>query len=228
MIPKEVLKRLRRIEIHTARLANDQLAGSYHSVFKGRGIAFRRGAPCTNPATTSASSTGTSPPARATPHVKVFREEREMTVMLLVDMSGSQAFGTQGMLKRELVAGGERRARLQRHEEQRPRRAPALHRRRRADYRRLALPLANRRHDVIAVDLHDRLESGHRRRGAAGAGRRRDRRAAVGGHRATAAGAPPSAANVAAITKRAKLAGAAQEWAWTGSRWTPSTTTWTR
>lgn len=103
MIPKEVLKRLRRIEITTARLANDQLVGSYASVFKGRGLAFdevRMYQPGDDVRFIDWNVTART----STPHVKVFREEREMTVMLLVDMSGSQAFGTQGMLKRELVA----------------------------------------------------------------------------------------------------------------------------
>ncbi len=103
MIPKEVLKRLRRIEIHTARLANDQLVGSYASVFKGRGLAFdevRMYQPGDDVRFIDWNVTART----STPHVKVFREEREMTVMLLVDMSGSQAFGTQTMFKRELVA----------------------------------------------------------------------------------------------------------------------------
>lgn len=103
MIPKELLKRLRRIEIHTARLANDQLVGAYASVFKGRGLAFdevRMYQPGDDVRFIDWNVTART----STPHVKVFREEREMTVMLVVDMSGSQSFGTQGMLKRELVA----------------------------------------------------------------------------------------------------------------------------
>ncbi|MBI5516422.1 MAG: DUF58 domain-containing protein [Deltaproteobacteria bacterium] len=103
MIPKELLKRLRRIEIHTARLANDQLVGAYASVFKGRGLAFdevRLYQPGDDVRFIDWNVTARS----GEPHVKVFREEREMTVMLVVDMSGSQAFGTRGLFKRELVA----------------------------------------------------------------------------------------------------------------------------
>jgi uncharacterized protein (DUF58 family) len=103
MIPKEVLKKLRKIEIHTARLANDQLAGTYASVFKGRGLAFdevRMYQPGDDVRFIDWNVTART----NAPHVKVFREEREMTVMLLVDMSASQRFGTRGMLKRDLVA----------------------------------------------------------------------------------------------------------------------------
>lgn len=103
MIPKEVLKRLRRIEIHTARLANDQLAGTYASVFKGRGLAFdevRMYQPGDDVRFIDWNVTART----SQPHVKVFREEREMTVMLCVDMSASQSFGTRTMTKRELVA----------------------------------------------------------------------------------------------------------------------------
>ncbi len=103
MISKEILKKLRKIEIHTARLANDQLAGTYASVFKGRGLAFdevRMYQPGDDVRFIDWNVTART----SAPHVKVFREEREMTVMLLVDMSGSQRFGTRGMFKRDLVA----------------------------------------------------------------------------------------------------------------------------
>lgn len=103
MIPKDILKKLRKIEIHTARLANDQLAGTYASVFKGRGLAFdevRMYQPGDDVRFIDWNVTART----STPHVKVFREEREMTVMLLVDMSASQQFGTRGMFKHDLVA----------------------------------------------------------------------------------------------------------------------------
>lgn len=103
MIPKEVLKRLRKIEIQTARLANEQLVGSYASVFKGRGLAFdevRMYQPGDDVRFIDWNVTART----NAPHVKVFREEREMTVMLVVDSSGSLDFGTRGMRKRELVA----------------------------------------------------------------------------------------------------------------------------
>ena len=103
MIPKELLKKLRRIEITTARLANDQLVGAYASVFKGRGLAFDEVR--MYQAGDDVRFIDWNVTARTNaPHIKVFREEREMTVMLLVDLSGSQDFGTRAMLKRELVA----------------------------------------------------------------------------------------------------------------------------
>jgi uncharacterized protein (DUF58 family) len=103
MISKEILKKLRKIEIHTARLANDQLAGTYASVFKGRGLAFdevRMYQPGDDVRFIDWNVTART----NTPHVKVFREEREMTVMLLVDMSASQRFGTRNQFKQDLVA----------------------------------------------------------------------------------------------------------------------------
>ncbi len=103
MISKEILKKLRKIEIHTARLANDQLAGTYASVFKGRGLAFdevRMYLPGDDVRFIDWNVTART----NAPHVKVFREEREMTVMLLVDMSASQRFGTRNAFKHDLVA----------------------------------------------------------------------------------------------------------------------------
>ncbi len=103
MIAKEILKKLRRIEIHTARLANEQLAGSYHSVFKGRGLAFdevRSYQPGDDVRFIDWNVTART----GEPYVKVFREEREMTVMLLVDASASQRFGTRVARKCDVVA----------------------------------------------------------------------------------------------------------------------------
>ncbi|NOY92294.1 MAG: DUF58 domain-containing protein [Deltaproteobacteria bacterium] len=103
MIPRELIKKLRKIEIHTSRLANDQLAGSYHSVFKGKGMAFsevRQYQPGDDVRfidwNVSARMSDT--------YVKVFTEEREMTVMLLVDLSASQRFGSSDRRKVEVVA----------------------------------------------------------------------------------------------------------------------------
>jgi uncharacterized protein (DUF58 family) len=103
VIAKEILKKLRRIEIHTARLANEQLAGSYHSVFKGRGLAFdevRAYQPGDDVRFIDWNVTART----GDPYVKVFREEREMTVMLLVDASASQRFGTRVQRKSDMVA----------------------------------------------------------------------------------------------------------------------------
>jgi uncharacterized protein (DUF58 family) len=103
MIPRELVKKLRKIEIHTSRLANDQLAGSYHSVFKGRGMAFsevRKYQPGDD-----VRFIDWNVSARMNDvYVKIFTEEREMTVMLLVDLSASERFGSIARPKIEVVA----------------------------------------------------------------------------------------------------------------------------
>lgn len=103
MIPKELLKKIRRIQIRTSHMVNDVLAGQYHSAFKGRGMEFEE---------VRAYQIGDdirtidwNVSARyGQPFVKVYREERELTVMLLVDLSRSHQFGTATQLKRELAA----------------------------------------------------------------------------------------------------------------------------
>lgn len=103
MISKELIRKLRRIEIHTAKLANEQLAGSYHSIFKGRGMSFaevRQYQPGDDVRFIDWNVSARMGEA----YVKVFTEEREMTVMLLVDLSGSQDFGSGARSKRETVA----------------------------------------------------------------------------------------------------------------------------
>lgn len=103
MIPRELVKKLRKIEIHTSRLANDQLAGSYHSVFKGRGMAFsevRQYQPGDDVRFIDWNVSARMNDA----YVKVFTEEREMTVMLLVDLSASEQFGSVARPKIETVA----------------------------------------------------------------------------------------------------------------------------
>jgi uncharacterized protein (DUF58 family) len=93
MIPKELLAALRTIEIHTARLANEQLSGTYASSFKGQGLAFREVRPYQ--AGDDIRTIDWNVSARMNEaFVKVFVEEREMTVMMLVDLSQSQRFGT--------------------------------------------------------------------------------------------------------------------------------------
>jgi uncharacterized protein (DUF58 family) len=103
MIPRELIKKLRKIEILTARLADDQLAGTYHSVFKGRGMAFsevRQYQPGDD-----VRFIDWNVSARMNDvYVKLFTEEREMTVMLLVDLSGSERFGAVARPKIETVA----------------------------------------------------------------------------------------------------------------------------
>ena len=93
MIPKELLAALRVIEIHTARLANEQLTGTYSSSFKGQGLAFREVRPYQPGDDVRVIDWNVS--ARMNDaFVKVFVEEREMTVMLVVDLSSSERFGT--------------------------------------------------------------------------------------------------------------------------------------
>jgi uncharacterized protein (DUF58 family) len=94
MIPKELLAALRTIEIHTARLANEQLSGTYTSSFKGQGLAFREVRPY-QPGDDVRTIDWNVSARMNEAFVKVFVEEREMTVMLVVDMSPSERFGTQ-------------------------------------------------------------------------------------------------------------------------------------
>jgi uncharacterized protein (DUF58 family) len=103
MIPKELLKKIRRIEIRTSRTVNDVLAGHYHSVFKGLGMEFEEVRQYQIGDDVRTIDWNVS--ARyGEPYVKIFREERELTVILLVDLSASHAFGTASQLKRDLVA----------------------------------------------------------------------------------------------------------------------------
>jgi uncharacterized protein (DUF58 family) len=98
VIPKDLLAALRVIEIHTARLANEQLTGTYSSSFKGQGLAFREVRPYQPGDDVRVIDWNVS--ARMNDaFVKVFVEEREMTVMLVVDLSGSQRFGTRRAAK---------------------------------------------------------------------------------------------------------------------------------
>lgn len=103
MLPKELLKKIRRIHIRTSHIASDMFAGHYHSTFKGQGMEFeevREYIPGDDVRTIDWNVTA----RQGKPFVKRFREERELTVMLLVDVSSSQEFGTAGQLKRELTA----------------------------------------------------------------------------------------------------------------------------
>ena len=93
MIPKELLAALRTIEIHTARLANQQLSGTYSSSFKGQGLAFREVRPY-QPGDDVRTIDWNVSARHDEAFVKVFVEEREMTVMLVVDLSPSERFGT--------------------------------------------------------------------------------------------------------------------------------------
>ncbi len=100
---KEILKKVRQIEIRTRRLVNDSLAGQYHSVFKGRGMDFdevREYVPGDEVRAIDWNVT-----ARAgRPFIKKFTEERELTILLMVDVSASGNFGSTTQSKREMAA----------------------------------------------------------------------------------------------------------------------------
>ena len=102
MDTKELIKKVRKIEIKTKGLSNQIFSGEYHSAFKGRGMAFsevREYAIGDEIRTIDWNVT-----ARFNePYVKVFEEERELTVMLLVDVSASEMFGTRNQIKRETI-----------------------------------------------------------------------------------------------------------------------------
>ncbi len=102
MNPTELLRKIRRIEIATSRLASELLAGQYHSAFKGRGIEFEE-VRLYQPGDDVRAIDWNVTARAGSPHIKMFREERELTVMLIVDLSASQGFGTNEQTKRELV-----------------------------------------------------------------------------------------------------------------------------
>src|SRR3954466_14907606 len=102
METSDILKKVRHIELKTRGLTNQVFSGEYHSAFKGRGMTFsevREYQPGDEIRTIDWNVT-----ARFNhPYVKVFDEERELTVMLLMDVSGSGNFGTQGQQKQDLA-----------------------------------------------------------------------------------------------------------------------------
>ena len=103
MTPREVLRRVQRLEIHTRKLVDESLAGSYHSVFRGRGMEFaevREYEPGDDVRTIDWNVSA----RMGHPFVKKFTEERELTVFLAVDASASERFGTAAARKLELAA----------------------------------------------------------------------------------------------------------------------------
>lgn len=103
MLPKELIKRIRKLEIATRKAVTSVLGGQYHSVFKGRGMAFsevRQYQPGDEVRTIDWNVTARMNDA----YVKVFTEERELTVMLLVDVSASELFGSKERSKAEVAA----------------------------------------------------------------------------------------------------------------------------
>lgn len=100
---KEIFKNIRQIQIRTSKYVQDVLAGAYHSAFKGRGMEFedvREYFPGDEIRSIDWNVTA----RMQYPYVKNFREERELTVILLVDVSASSLFGTTGKKKEELIA----------------------------------------------------------------------------------------------------------------------------
>jgi uncharacterized protein (DUF58 family) len=99
----EIFSKTRRIEIRTSRLVNELFAGSYHSTFKGRGMEFvdvREYVPGDDIRNIDWNVTA----RLGDPYIKRFREERELTILIAVDLSRSHAFGTRSRLKSELAA----------------------------------------------------------------------------------------------------------------------------
>lgn len=102
MEPAELLQKIRKIEIKTRSLSRSLFAGEYHSAFKGKGILFDRVREYE--AGDDIRTIDWNVTARLNhPYVKIFEEERELTVMLLIDVSASADFGTQTMLKRDMI-----------------------------------------------------------------------------------------------------------------------------
>ena len=103
MIDEEIIKKVRKIEIKARGLSQQMFSGEYHSAFKGRGMAFSEVREYQYG--DDVRSIDWNVTARlAHPYVKIFEEERELTVMLLVDVSGSGRFGTHSQFKEELAA----------------------------------------------------------------------------------------------------------------------------
>lgn len=102
MQTKEILKKVRKIEIKTKRLSNDIFGGEYHSSFKGRGMTFSEVRQYQFGDDVRAIDWNVT--ARYNePYIKIFEEERELTMMLMVDVSGSESFGTSTQFKKDTV-----------------------------------------------------------------------------------------------------------------------------
>ncbi len=103
MLDRETLRKIRRIQIRTRVILESGIGGAYHAVFKGRGMEFaevREYAPGDEVRTIDWNVTA----RMGTPYVKKFVEERDLTLLLVVDVSGSQQFGSQYLLKRDYAA----------------------------------------------------------------------------------------------------------------------------
>src|SRR5664279_1933476 len=101
MLTKELLKQVRQIELRTRGLVNEVFSGEYHSVFKGRGMEFSEVREYQYG--DDIRSIDWNVTARfGHPYIKIFEEERELTVVLLIDVSGSREFGTVSKLKKDI------------------------------------------------------------------------------------------------------------------------------
>ena len=103
LLPADLVRKVRRIEISTKRLVDQGVAGDYHSAFKGRGVEFaevRPYAPGDEIRTIDWNVTA----RMGSPYVKRYVEERDLTIFLAIDISGSLSFGSRAILKRELAA----------------------------------------------------------------------------------------------------------------------------
>ena len=103
MLPKELIKRIRKLEISTRKVVTSVLGGQYHSVFKGRGMEFEEVRPY-QPGDEIRTIDWNVTARTGEPYVKRYIEERELTVMLLVDVSASESFGSQQRSKGEIAA----------------------------------------------------------------------------------------------------------------------------
>ena len=103
MIPKKIFQKVKRIEIKTRGLVNDLFGGEYHSIFKGRGMTFSEVREY-NPGDDIRLIDWNVTARAGSPFIKVFEEERELTVFLLVDISSSGQFGTGSQLKKDYSA----------------------------------------------------------------------------------------------------------------------------
>jgi len=103
MLPKEIIHKIRRIQITTNRLVNESLAGEYHSVFKGRGMEFDEVREYQHGDDVRTIDWNVTSRA-GRPFVKRYVEERELTAILLIDMSASGAFGSADKMKSEIAA----------------------------------------------------------------------------------------------------------------------------
>jgi uncharacterized protein (DUF58 family) len=102
-LPADLARKVRRIEIATKRLVAQGVAGEYHSVFKGRGVEFAEVRPY-QPGDDVRTIDWNVTARMGEPYVKTYVEERDLTVFLAIDVSGSQSFGSRAIVKRDLAA----------------------------------------------------------------------------------------------------------------------------